>query len=216
MSIRATINLPDGEALLPSYRANKIGPWVFLILSNEDFERSVAADPPAADPFGLRLPGFWILDARSHWKFDARLKNVVVFSPASIIQPNVELPRVGRTNRACLALVDSPGFGRKQRAVTRNYESPTPRLSIDQIRRDLIVRGEVFVVPTRVGYAPAVHVETIDGSIHHLLVGASSIALPLEKWRLQNGGKLDGVRFSIFKSSPARTAPYILEIPFGG
>jgi hypothetical protein len=103
----------------------------------------------------------------------------------------------------------------QKRDNARTYDSPTSRLVVGQIRRDLTIRGEVFVLPTRIGYAPAIHVEASDGSMHHLLLGASSLALPIEEHRISRGGELDGIRFSVSREHSGQTAKYLVEFPGG-
>ena len=88
----------------------------------------------------------------------------------------------------------------------------TPRVKISVAWMTLTFTSEPFVVPTSRGYAPAVLVKR-KGAIQqeHILIGARSLAEPIEALRLSRGF-LEGLTVRIHKSSDDATAPYEVMI----
>ncbi len=210
MAIRGRIKIDEAE-LLPSFAALKIGPWALVSLVEDEFRSSVAIDVPPADPFGFHLPGFWVLDARNHWKFGEDKKSVVVFKSALILRPNDELTKVGGRRKVCLALIGSERIRPRTSVTRQKFGTATARLEIGQIPRTFKLVGEVFVQPTSRGYAPAILVELDDGSKLHVLLGAKSFAEPLESYR-EVFGTLDGLRIRAKKDSQVAYGKYEIEL----
>jgi hypothetical protein len=88
----------------------------------------------------------------------------------------------------------------------------TPRLRVGEPWTDVLVLSEPFVIPTVRGYAPAILVRRRSVTYkEHLLVGARSIAIPLEELRLSTGS-LVGQSLSIRKTAGHQSAPYEVKI----
>ena len=88
----------------------------------------------------------------------------------------------------------------------------TVRLQLGEQWVEFTCESDAFVVATRMGYTPAIHVRRRSGApIEHLLVQAKSLSVPLEGWRALNG-TLIGARVRVRKSGPQRTDPYELII----
>jgi hypothetical protein len=87
-------------------------------------------------------------------------------------------------------------------------DTEAPRTIIGTQWRILSIESEPFVVPTVRGYAPALLVRA-EGAMHaeHLLIGAKSLAIPIEALRTSNG-KLTGISLRVRKLSDAATAAY--------
>lgn len=99
------------------------------------------------------------------------------------------------------------------RLETRERVGTTaPRLSIEEDWVDIEIHSEPFVVPTSLGYSPAILVRrpTAHHS-EHLLIGAKSLALELESLRRKHG-TLSGARLSVRKQTSERKAPYLLRV----
>ncbi len=87
-------------------------------------------------------------------------------------------------------------------------DTATTRLEIRDRWIELRIDSDPFVVPTSLGYAPAILVRRSHAmQREHLLIGARSIARPLEDLRTKYGS-LSGRRLRIRKTAPAKTAPY--------
>ncbi len=91
----------------------------------------------------------------------------------------------------------------------------TPRLTITGDWVDATVVSDPFVVPTTLGYSPAILIRR-NGLSHseHILIGAKSLAVPLESIRSRNG-TLNGIRISLRKQGPGRSAPYNIHVKNG-
>jgi hypothetical protein len=75
---------------------------------------------------------------------------------------------------------------------------------------ELEILSDVGVIFTRRGYAPAIRV--LRGEAPHLLlVGAASLAAPLESIRGQQG-RLTGLRIRTRKLREEQTSPYEVEV----
>jgi len=72
--------------------------------------------------------------------------------------------------------------------------------------------SEPFLVVTRFGYLPMVKVKNADsGAEQCLLVGSQSITTALEELRLENEGKLVGLKIVVSKESEDKKSKYIIE-----
>lgn len=87
----------------------------------------------------------------------------------------------------------------------------TPRLRVTTAWTSLALESDPFVVPTSRGYAPAVLIRR-RGANHteHLLIGARSLAEPIESLRARHGC-LEGKTLRIRKTDNSPTAPYEIE-----
>ena len=90
------------------------------------------------------------------------------------------------------------------------FNSDLIRLKVGTGWTDLTLVSEVGVVNTRRGYVPAVEVERGE-TRHLLLLGAASLADPLERIRLNRGGLLKNLKVRIRKTGEAAISPYEVE-----
>ncbi len=105
------------------------------------------------------------------------------------------------------------GLTSPTRIVTRERVGTTaPRLSVGEDWVEVEVCSDPFVVPTFLGYSPAILVRR-PAACHseHLLIGAKSLATELESFRCKHG-TLIGARIKTRKEGPKVTAPYLLRI----
>lgn len=87
-------------------------------------------------------------------------------------------------------------------------EASTQRLEIGTMWTEMVIESDPFVVPTALGYAPAIIVRRDHApQREHLLIGARSLAKPLEHLRVRRE-TLSGARVKIRKSGAERTALY--------
>ena len=71
--------------------------------------------------------------------------------------------------------------------------------------------SEPFLVVTRFGYLPMVRVKNIEsGAEQCLLIGSQSITTALEELRIENEGKLSGLKLAISKESEDKKSKYII------
>ena len=88
----------------------------------------------------------------------------------------------------------------------------TPRLTVGEQWVEVHVSSDPFVVPTLLGYSPAILVRKPAGHItEHILIGAKSLATELETLR-RTHGTLTGAHVRIRKKGSERLAPYEVEI----
>ena len=74
---------------------------------------------------------------------------------------------------------------------------------------NMAVTGEATVVQTFKGYAPVIPVKVIATGLDYILyISAKSLAEKLEPLRQANGGRFNGLRISIRKSSDEAFSPY--------
>ncbi len=89
-------------------------------------------------------------------------------------------------------------------------EDNLPRLHVGTGWTELTIESEVGVLKTARGYAPGVVVRRAE-TPHLFLVGAASLAVPLEALREKRGGSLKGAVIRVRKTRPDQTAPYEVE-----
>jgi hypothetical protein len=88
----------------------------------------------------------------------------------------------------------------------------TERLSVDERAVEVTIESDPFVVPTALGYAPAILVRRPKAAVgQHLLIGARSLARPLEELRDQHG-TLVGITVCIRKLGATRSAEYKVDV----
>jgi hypothetical protein len=90
-------------------------------------------------------------------------------------------------------------------------DTATPRLLVADQWVNVAIESDPFVVPTARGYAPAILVRRPNArQLEHILVGAASLAKPLESLRTRHG-TLRGLRVSLKKDSDDKMATYTLR-----
>lgn len=89
------------------------------------------------------------------------------------------------------------------------FEADELRLKVGTGWTEITLMSEVGVVPTRRGYVPAVHVNR-GHTLHLMLIGAVSLAAPLETIRARDGHLL-GKKLRIRKTAEAAMSPYEVE-----
>ena len=90
------------------------------------------------------------------------------------------------------------------------FQDDLPRIRAGTGWVDLRLESEVGVVLTARGYVPAIRVSRGE-VLHLLLVGAASLAQPLEALRRQRGGALAGSTIRLRKVRAEQTSPYEVE-----
>jgi len=94
----------------------------------------------------------------------------------------------------------------------QKVDTDTPRYVVTTRWTRLTIESDPFVVPTVRGYVPALLVKRQSTPYReHVLIGAKSLARPLEELRASRGS-LSGQRIRIRKESDQATAPYELEV----
>ncbi len=91
--------------------------------------------------------------------------------------------------------------------IRERVDTPLPRLVLSSEAVVMEVASDPYVVPTARGYTPAIDVVTVGMKKHHILLGASSLAKPLEELRLRRGS-LVGLVVEVFKTGDDRTSPF--------
>lgn len=89
------------------------------------------------------------------------------------------------------------------------FEAAELRLKVGTGWTEITLTSEVGVVPTRRGYVPAVQVDR-GATSHLMLVGAISLAGPLEVIRARDGS-LVGKKLRIRKTAETAMSPYEVE-----
>lgn len=179
-------------------------------------------------PWGnLEIPLPVIVSSRTNWTLSG--SNLEVFAEAyildgacrveSLLEGDVD---VDLTFIALLGLGEIEESSLRQDlftgAPTTNHDSgqrcgtDTPRVRLLTAWVPLTFASEPFVVPTSRGYAPAVLVRRRGMTQHeHILIGARSLAEPIEVLRLEFGC-LEGIDVRIRKCGDAATSPYEVEV----
>ena len=87
----------------------------------------------------------------------------------------------------------------------------TPRLLVRDIWISITIESEPFIIPTNFGYAPAILVRRPRAKQReHLLIGAKSLSLPLERIR-QTRTQLTGQCILLKKVGPKKTDEYAVR-----
>lgn len=95
-------------------------------------------------------------------------------------------------------------------------DTSTPRLEIKDRWVLVEVESDPFIIPTGLGYAPGILARRRGAQQRqHILIGARSLALPLEEIRTARGS-LIGVHIKVRKQSLARSAPYEILVDEDG
>ena len=76
----------------------------------------------------------------------------------------------------------------------------------------LKIYGEPYVIATRYGYTPVLHVENRYSKTEHFLyMSAKTFMEGLEPLRAANDGNFDGLQFRIRKDSSDKFARFVIE-----
>jgi hypothetical protein len=119
---------------------------------------------------------------------------------------------IARSASVTCAMLFQGDYRKKEiEPATPNFKFDTTleRLQITEQWTTFMITSELYVVPTAMGYAPAISVELQNGQLRHVLCGAKSIKEPLERLRAEHS-KIVGLRISMRKLSTDRTSPYQL------
>jgi hypothetical protein len=116
-----------------------------------------------------------------------------------------------RQELALRAHLRAPDATNKIIEPAARFDTDTPRLEVHDKWVRFTVESDPFVVPTARGYAPAILVRRPTAKQReHLLIGAASLAKPLETIRLREGS-LKGRSITIRKDGPDKTATYTVR-----
>ena len=86
------------------------------------------------------------------------------------------------------------------------------QIKIDTEPKRLLVVGDPIIVFTSRGYTPGlVVVERRTKKQYLLYIGAKSLSVQLERYRVANNDTLKGVEFWIRKKGHEKTAEYVVE-----
>jgi hypothetical protein len=136
------------------------------------------------------------LEAAFHFKENHEIPVIIVFG----LSPVKELEL-----RTRISSGSEPTTRIEER---ERFDTAAPRLQVSETWVHVTIKSNPFVVPTARGFAPAVIVRRKNAPYaEYLLVGASSLAQPLEKIRVKYG-TLIGRPVSFRKQGPERTATY--------
>lgn len=91
-------------------------------------------------------------------------------------------------------------------------ERGLPQLKVGTGWIEVEVLGGPDVQLTFKGYVPWLHVKVpLTGLEYRLLIGAKTLAEPLERMRNANAGRFVGLKFRLRKASMEQMAPYEFE-----
>lgn len=158
----------------------------------------------------LEVP-FVILDARDSTVLHS--DSLIIYQSMRLMYGLHSLQESQKLNRplTCFALLHGD-FKATPPPPTSNefkFNTMTERLVVSETWVSVELQSDLFVVPTSLGYSPALLVKCSDGSYKHLLCGAKSIKEPLERLRLEHRA-IKGLVISLRKMTNEKTAPYQL------
>ena len=160
--------------------------------------------------------GFVLVDARKRVEVDG--KEIAIFGPLQLMHGSVAFRDALSSDRelTCLAILSGETV---RNTLDTVFEPPTrtqfgtltERLEIGQQWVEVTIISEPFITPTAFGYAPALLVRTVAKKDKHILAGAKSLSLELEKFRHPKNG-LTGIVVKIRKAGNQKTDPYEVEL----
>lgn len=191
----------------------------------DGWRRQLLVDAPPAPSF-LHPP--LLLSARTGWYL--RQDALEVFERAWVIdgarrleialrsRPEQRLPVTivlgldSDSERSLRASLEEVPISRSRMETRERVDTEAPRLHVGEAWTSVTIASDPFVVPTSRGYAPAILVRR-EGVAHaeHLLIGARSLALPLEDLRIKRG-TLREIHVALKKSGPSAPSPYLVEV----
>jgi len=158
----------------------------------------------------LEVP-FVILDARDSTVLDS--DSLIIYQSMRLMYGMHSLQASQKFTRplTCLALLqgDFKAAPPPPAANEFKFNTMTERLVVGETWVSVELQSDLFVVPTSLGYSPALLVKSSEGSFKHLLCGAKSIKEPLERLRREHG-TITGLVISLRKMTNEKTAPYQL------
>jgi hypothetical protein len=154
---------------------------------------------------GLSLPGILLLDGRRGCSVKNKGVLAQVYQGLTLISGNELL---SNKSAHCLILLKDIDAGDRQSA--RQFGTNTQRIEVGTAWKQFEIISEPFVQPTALGYAPTILIRDSKGFIGYLLVGARSLARPLEE-RRSKVGSLIGLKIKVCKSGDSSAAPYLIE-----
>ena len=90
--------------------------------------------------------------------------------------------------------------------------APGERFAASTTPAKVEIVSEPFLVVTRFGYLPMVKVKSLEsGAEQCLLIGSQSISTALEELRVENEGKLAGIKIAVSKESEDKKSRYVIE-----
>ncbi len=189
------------------------------------WDRQLVTDPKLGPP---SFSSFILLSSRDRWRLREETVEIfdrsVVIDGARRLEAAYSYPSMGDIPVAVIFGLQSSSELSLRKQIQHSHATTTlletrerfdttaPRLSIGEKWVDVNLCSEPFVVPTKLGYSPAILVRRPAAShSEHILVGAKSLALELQSIRRAQG-TLIGTRVLICKQGPEKTAPYLLQV----
>ena len=162
------------------------------------------------------INGFILVDARK--RVEVNSKEIAIFGPLRLMHGSASFRDALSNDRTltCLAILSGQTIKNKHNTdlvpqTQKQFGTLTDRLEIGQQWVEVTIISEPFITPTAFGYAPALLVRTIAKRDKHILAGAKSLSLELEKFRHPKNG-LTGIVVKIRKAGSEKIAPYEVEL----
>lgn len=150
----------------------------------------------------LSLPGIVILDGRRGCVVKGKGTGLKLFQGLPVISGECAGGSKKHQTLILLGDVDAPSITTKG-----PFGTNTQRIEIGTKWQSIEIISDPFIQPTALGYAPTVLIKDHQDYVWHLLIGAKSLALPLEVIR-KDEGSLIGSRVKIRKSSELSSSAY--------
>lgn len=160
---------------------------------------------------GYVLDGACRLEAACHFQTPAFIPLIVLFGLTPTDELQLRSYITATTPETAPSSPNSDLADSEHDGTPHRIGTNTPRLEVSHQWITLTFESEPFVVPTSLGYAPAVLARRYGANQRqHLLLGAKSLARPLEMLRRKVDG-LTGQVVQLRKAGPERTAAYELR-----
>jgi len=162
------------------------------------------------------IEGNVLIDARKRVEIDGN--EIAIFGPLRLMQGSSAY-RDALSNDGeltCIAILSGQTIENTcatdlEPQTRKQFGTLTERLEIGQQWVEVTIISEPFITPTAFGYAPALLVRTIAKKDKHILAGAKSLSLELEKFRHPKNG-LTGIVVKIRKAGNQKIDPYEVEL----
>ena len=162
------------------------------------------------------INGLILVDARK--RVEVNSKEISIFGPLRLMHGSASFRDALSNDRTltCLAILSGQTIKNKHNTelvpqTQKQFGTLTERLEIGQQWVEVTIISEPFITPTAFGYAPALLVRTIAKRDKHILAGAKSLSLELEKFRHPKNG-LTGIVVKIRKAGSQKIDPYEVEL----
>ncbi len=162
------------------------------------------------------ISGIILVDARK--RVEVNGNEIAIFGPLRLMQGSSAFRDALSNDRelTCFAILTGQTI---KNSLTTDFEPQTrtqfgtltERLEIGQQWVEVTIVSDPFITPTAFGYAPALLVRTIAKKDKHILAGAKSLSLELEKFRHPKNG-LNGIVVKIRKAGSQKIDPYEVEL----